>query len=148
MATFTKFYQFACDLASGLHALGSDSLNVMLTNTAPAQTVITKGAITEISAGNGYTAGGAALTRTFSAINTATVGNVYQLSLQNTTFTASGAGMATFRYPVLYNQTKYAANNTANVLIGFWDYGSSVTLAAGETFTVGFDAANGVIQLG
>ena len=45
---------------------------------------------------------------------------------------------------VLYNDTP---TSPADPLIGFWDYGSSVSLANGDTFTVDFDATNGVLQL-
>lgn len=58
------------------------------------------------------------------------------------TFTASGGSIATFRYVVLYNDTA-----TNDELIGWWDYGSAVTLASGETFTVDFDAATGVLTI-
>ena len=58
MATFNKFNQFVQDLANGKHNLGSNSLNVMLTNTAPVATNQVLTDLTEITAGNGYTAGG------------------------------------------------------------------------------------------
>ncbi len=144
MVAFNKFNQFVGDLANGLHALGTDTLNVMLTNPAPAASNITKGNITEIAGGNGYTTNGAAPARTSSTANSS---GTYSLVLANLTFTASGGSIGPFRYPVLYNFTKYNANNTANVLVGYWDYGSSVTLATGETFTVGFDPVAGVLQL-
>ena len=59
MATFVKFESFVEALAEKVHNLGADTLKVMLTNTAPnASTNTVKVDITEISAGNGYTAGG------------------------------------------------------------------------------------------
>jgi hypothetical protein len=95
--------------------------------------------ITEISAGNGYTAGGNAATVT-SATQTA---GVFKLLLANpATWTASGTGIGPFRYAVLYNATATGKN-----LIGWFDYGSSVTLNAGEQFQISFDQTNGVFTV-
>jgi hypothetical protein len=57
-------------------------------------------------------------------------------------FTAASGTIGPFRYATLYNDT-----STNDQLIGFWDYGSSITLQDTETFTVDFDATNGVLQL-
>jgi hypothetical protein len=139
MATFNKFNAFVADVANKVHNLGSDSLKIMLTNTAPTATNAVKTDITEISAGNGYTAGGntAALTSSSQA------SGLYTLILANpATWTAAGGSIGPFRYAVLYNSTAGSGN-----LIGYWDYGSAVTLASGETFTASLDATNGVLQL-
>lgn len=138
MATFTKFQSFVEAVAEKTHNLGSDVLKVMLCNTAPVNTNTVKANLTEISAGNGYTAGGTAATITSSAQSSGT----YKLVLADVVFTASGGTIGPFRYAVLYNDTA-----TNDELIAFWDYGSSITLAAGETFTVDFDASNGVLQI-
>ena len=138
MATYTKFNSFVEALAEKVHNLGSDSLKVMLCLTAPVATNSVKADLTEISAGNGYTAGGTAATISSSAQSSGT----YTLTFGDVVFTASGGSIANFRYAVLYNDTA-----TNDELIGFWDYGSTVTVASGETFTVDFDATNGVLQL-
>jgi hypothetical protein len=62
MAAFNKFNIFVADVANGKHNLGSDSLKILLTNTAPTSSNAVKADITEISAGNGYSAGGVAVT--------------------------------------------------------------------------------------
>lgn len=140
MATFNKFQQFTEDLAEKVHNLGADTLKVMLTNSAPVATNSIKANLTEISAGNGYTAGGTAATISSSAQSTGT----YKLVLADVVFTASGGSIGPFRYAVLYNDTP---SSPADPLIGWWDYGSSVTLADTETFTVDFSADNGVLTL-
>jgi len=140
MASFNKFNQFVEDVAEKVHNLGSDTLKVMLTNSAPAATNSVKANLSEISAGNGYTAGGTQATISSSAQSSGT----YKLVLNDVVFTASGGGIGPFRYAVLYNDTP---TSPADPLIGFWDYGSAVTLADTETFTVDFDSTNGVLTL-
>lgn len=135
---FNKFNSLVEALAEKVHNLGSDTLKVMLTNTAPSASNTVKADITEISAGNGYTAGGTAATISSSSQTSGT----YKLVLADVVFTASGGSIGPFRYAVLYNDTA-----ASDELIGYWDYGSSLTLAAGETFTTDFDATNGVLQL-
>ena len=101
MAAFQKFHVFVENLAEKVHNLGSDTLKVMLTNTAPSTSNSVKADITEIAAGNGYTAGGATITVASSAQS----GGTYKLNIADVTFTASGGSMAPFRYVVLYNDT-------------------------------------------
>jgi hypothetical protein len=140
MATATKFQVFVENLAEKVHNLGADTLKVMLTNTAPVNTNAIKSDLTEISAGNGYTAGGTAPTISSSSQTSGT----YKLVLADVVFTASGGSIGPFRYVTLYNDTP---TSPADPLIQFWDYGSSITLAATETFTVDFNATNGALQL-
>lgn len=140
MATFNKFQAFVEHVAEKVHNLGADSLKVMLTNTAPVATNALKADITEIAAGNGYTAGGTAASITSSAQTSGT----YKLVLADVVFTATGGTIGPFRYAVLYNDTP---TSPADPLIGWWDYGSAVTLAAGETFTWDADPTNGVLTL-
>lgn len=137
MATYTKFQPFVEALAEKVHNLGSDTLKVALTNTAPNATDAQLSQITQIANGNGYTTGGTTTTQSSSAQTSGT----YKLVLGDVVFTASGT-MATFRYAVLYNDT--ALNDE---LIGYWDYGSAVSLADGETFTWDADPTNGVLTL-
>lgn len=140
MATYNKFNVFVEDLAEKVHNLGSDTLKVMLTNSAPSASNTVKANISEISAGNGYTAGGESVTISSSAQTSGT----YKLVLADVVWTASGGSIGPFRYVVLYNDTP---TSPADPLIAWWDYGSSVTLADTETFTVDFDATSGVMTL-
>ena len=140
MATFNKFQPFVEHLAEKVHNLGSDTLKVMLTNSAPSASDGVKADLTEISAGNGYTAGGTQATTSSSAQSSGT----YKLVLADVVFTAAGGAIGPFRYAVLYNDTP---TSPADPLIGYWDYGSSITLANGETFTWDADPTNGVLTL-
>jgi hypothetical protein len=140
MATFNKYYVFVEALAEKTHNLGSDTLKVALTNTAPtvaSDSVWNTTVAPAPAAANGYTAGGNTITTTSSAQTSGT----YKLVLADSVFTASGGSIGPFRYVILYNST------ASNAVIGYYDYGSSITLADTETFTVDFDAANGVLTL-
>ena len=128
MATWQIKNAFKEEIGSETHDLTADSLKVMLTNTAPSVANSVKADLTEIADGNGYTAGGTALTGvTFSqAGGTATLAFGTDL-----VFTASGGAIATFRYLELYNDTA-----AADELIAHLDYGAPVDLADGEGFTL------------
>ena len=136
MATFSKFNSFVEAMAEKVHNLGSDTLKVMLTNTAPSAANTVKTDITEIAAGNGYTAGGAAVTITASTQTSGT----YKLVGNDVTWTASGGSIGPFRYVVIYNDTA-----TNDELIGYYDYTTNLTVTSGNSFTVDFDQTNGIL---
>ncbi len=138
MAAFNKINSFVEAVAEKVHNLGSDTLKIMLTNSAPLATNTVKADLTDIAAGNGYSAGGAAVTITSSAQSSGT----YKLVGNDVVFTASGGSFGPFRYAALYNDTA-----TNKELIGWWDYGSSISVNNGETFTVDLDQVNGILQL-
>lgn len=139
MATFNKFNQFVEDLAKGVHDLSTATLKVALTDSAPVATNTILANITQIANGNGYTTGGTAASIT----SCAQTSGVLKLILGDVTFTASGS-MGPFRYAVLYNDTP---TSPADPLIGWWDYGSSITLAIGETFTWDADVTAGILVI-
>lgn len=134
MATYQKFNQFVEDIHNKVHDISSDTLKFMLTNTAPVATNSVKANITEISAGNGYTAGGTAVAITSS---TQTSGTYSAVPTADVVFTASGGSIGPFRYVVLYNDSPASP---LDPLISFYDRGSSVTLLDTETFTVDVQA--------
>lgn len=138
MASFVKFQPFVENLAEKAFNLGSDTLKVALTNSAPNATDGTLSQITQISNGNGYTTGGTAATISSSSQSSGT----YKLVLADVTFTASGGSIGPFRYVVLYDDTA-----TNDELIGSWDYGTNLTVTNGNSFVTDFDASNGVLQL-
>lgn len=141
MATFTKFNSFITAVAAGTHAgflnADTDVVKVYLSNATPSASLdALKADLAEISMTNlDVAAGGAdisnASTQTTSLIT---------VTGTDVTFTASGA-VATFRYAVLYNDTA-----ASDPLIGYYDYGSAITMADLETFVVDFGAS--VLTLG
>lgn len=138
MATLTKFYCFVEDLAEKVHNLGSDTLRFMLTNTAPSLSNTQRTDITEIAAGNGYAANGQSVTVTSSAQSS----GLYTLIASDVSWTATPSAMASFRYAVLYNDT-----STSDKLIGYIDFGYSITLSAGQTFTIDLDQTSGLLYM-
>lgn len=128
MATWNIVNDFVESLGDETHNLTSDTFKVALSNTAPTAASANFASITEISAGNGYTAGGTALTGT--AYNQSGGTGTFSFST-DLTFTASGGAIATFRYLYLYNDTAAADEGVA-----WLDYGTTVDLASGESFTL------------
>lgn len=140
MAAAVVFHQFVQDLAHKVHNLGSDTLKLALTNSAPTTSNTVFGDITEIAAGNGYTAGGATITVTSSS----QTAGVYKLIIQDVTITAGGGSIGPFRYAVLYNSTP---TSPLKPLIQYYDYGSPVTLSDGSSFPVDFDGTLGCLKI-
>jgi hypothetical protein len=142
MASFNKFEQFVEDLAHKVHNLSADTLRMYLTNTAPSASLdaVRADLPTELANGNGYTTNGP----TVAIASSDQTAGVYKLTLTDLTITASGGSLGPFRYFILYNDTP---TSPADPLIGWWDYGSSLTLADGESVTVDFSAANGALQI-
>lgn len=131
MATWNKFQDFVEQSWLEEHQMNTDTIRAMLSNVAPAATNTVKTDITEIAAGNGYTAGGEDATNAMTeTAGTATV------TATDITWTASGGAIAQFRYVVFYNDT-----NASDRLIGWYDHGAAVDLADGESFTVDFGAS-------
>ena len=109
----------------------------MLTNTAPTQTHTVKADVVgELSTGSGYTAGGQTITITSSAQSS----GLYTLIASDVTWTASGGSIGPFRYCVIFNDTP---TSPADPLMFYIDYGYSITVASGQTFTVDFDQVSG-----
>lgn len=132
MASFNKFEIFTEDLAKKVHNLHSDTLNLYLTNATPnLATHVVKTDLAEISTGNGYS--GPVDTQN----SVSRSGGTTSVLGTDIVVTASGA-VGPFRYAVLYNDTP---SSPLDPLIGEWDYGSSISLAASETFTVDFGSS-------
>ena len=138
MAAYTGFHSFKEAMAEKVHNLGADSLVYWLSNVAPSQANTQRSNITEITYTN---LSSRAAVVSSSALNGS---NEYVLALADKVLSASGGTVGPFRYVGVYNDT--ATND--ELVGGFYDYGSSITLADGETFTVDHDATNGFFKIG
>lgn len=135
MATPTFFNSFKEALSEKVHNLGSDQLKIALTNSAPSTSNTVLANITEITYTN-------LSTRNVTTISSAQTSGTYKLDLTDLVLTSTGGSTGPFRYIVLYNDTA-----ASDELIYFLDYGSSITLAAGESLTINFDNSTGAITL-
>lgn len=137
MATFNKFNSFVEALAEKVHNLGSDTLTIALcaSANAPVATNSQLSNLTQIAYTN-------LSSRVLTVSSSAQTSGTYKLVINDLTLTASGGSVAPFRYIVIYNDTA-----TNDELIGWYDYGSDVTLNSGDTFTIDFDGTNGVLTI-
>lgn len=137
MATYNKFNSFVEALAEKVHNLGSDTLTVALcaSANAPVATNTQLSQLTQISYTN-------LSSRVLTVSASSQTSGTYKLVINDLVLTASGGSVAPFRYVVIYNDTA-----TNDELICWFDYGSDLTLANGETLTLDFDATNGLLQL-
>lgn len=138
MATFTKFNSFVEAVAEKVHNLGSDQLKVALTNTDPTASATQYTSLTSPLATTNLSGATPFNVTTSSSAQTS---GTYKLVCADLTLTATGS-VGPFRYVVLYNDTA-----TNKELIGYYDYGSSVTMANAETFLIDFDGTNGVLTI-
>lgn len=135
-ASYVKIPAANEDLAEGINS-GTDQWAIALASSAPGSKTFVSGT-TDLATSGGYTAGGNNVSTTSSGMN----GSDFVLVLADpTTWTGSGGGF-TFRYALLVNKTN-------NIIPGYWDYGSSQAVAAGETVIVDLDqtASVGVFKI-
>jgi hypothetical protein len=135
MASFNKFNSFVEAVAEKQHNLGSDQLVVALTNSAPVATNTQLSNITEVA----YTY---CSTRDLTTSSSAQTSGTYKLTVADLTLTATGGAVGPFRYVVIYNNT-----STNDLLIGWYDNGSSLTLNAGDQFNIDLDGSNGLLTI-
>jgi hypothetical protein len=138
MATYKKFEDFVEQLGKGIHHLhaAGDELRVCLLSSAPASATDAYYTTTicgakETKEQNNYSTSGDDAQNDYTE-----AGGVGTMTCQDIVFSASGGSIGGFQYAVLYNKTA-----TNGPLIAWWDYGSSVTAADTETFTVNFGAS-------
>jgi len=142
MATFNKVNDFVVNAVHDMD-LASDQVVVALSNTAPSAegsdpTTDSNGVlanVTEISYTN-------CSSRNVTTTSSSQSSGTYKLVLADITLSASGGDVGPFRYVYLYNDTV-----SGDPLIGYYDYGLSLTLNDGDSFTLDFSATDGVIQI-
>lgn len=139
MAAYNKINSFVEYLAEKVFNLETDTLKVALTAAAnaPVASNTILGNLTEIS----YTNLSA---RTLTVSSSAQSSGTYKLVIADLVLTASGGSVAAFRYIAIWDDTP---TSPADPLICWFDYGSALTLADGETLTLDFDGTNGLLQV-
>lgn len=133
MATFNKFQQFSEDLCKGVHNFTSDatcSVTVALcaAANAPVATNSVLANLTQIAYTN-------LSSRIVTGVTAEHTTGTVTITATDLVLTASGGAVATFRYVALYNDDP---TSPADPLIGWYDIGSDITLADGETLTINF----------
>lgn len=132
MASYNKYHQTIADVFNKKHDFSADTFKYALTNTAPSNADNTLAEVSEISSGNGYSAGGTQVVITSS---TQTGGTLSVVPSADVVFTASGGSIGPFQYVAFYNSTP-----AGGLTVSYFDRGSAVTLLDGETFTVDVQA--------
>lgn len=131
-SSFYKFHDFVERLAKGefqFHAAGH-TVKVYLTNNTPSASAdAVKADLAGITEQNGYTA--ADIQQDISETS-----GVMTMTGVDVEWTASGGSFGPFRYAVLYDE-----DHASDALIGYYDYGSEITIATGEKFKVDFGAS-------
>lgn len=141
MASFNKFQCFVLDIASAKHQMQTGTTHVYkvyLTNTAPVATNTVYNTPADLATGNGYTAGGASIG---TITGSQTSGTFTFIGGTDPQWTASGGSIGPFRYAVLYN------TNGTTPLVGWWDYGTAITITNGNAFTVDIDQVGGILTI-
>lgn len=136
---FSKIDKFVLNLGNKVFNLGSDTLKVALTNTAP--TASTANQYSDLTSPLATTNLSGATPFNLTTTSFTQTSGTAKLIIADLVLTATGA-VNPFRYIVLYDDTA-----TNKELIGYYDYGSSVTMQSGDTFTIDFDGSGGVLTL-
>jgi hypothetical protein len=139
VSDFTFYDCVAQDTGRGVHNWDTDTLKIALSDDAPdiaTHTVLADA--NEISAGFGYSAGGPTVVDT----EFAQVDGVGTLIGDDLTITAVGGAIGPFRYAILYN-----ADASGDPLIGFWDYGESISIDEGDALDIDLDQVAGILTL-
>lgn len=110
--------------------LQSDSLVLWMSNAAPAAGAAQLSDVTQITYTN-------LSSRAITVSSSSQTAGTYSLILADLTVTAAGGSVGPFRYVGVYDDT--ATND--ELVAGYYDYGSSITLADGDSLVVDFNAA-------
>lgn len=135
MATAVMFHEAMLNIGKALIDLDSDTFKAVLSLVAPVQATDDELAdITQIANGNGYTTGGVTLTGVTYTESGAGTG-IWVFTSDDFAWTASGGSIADFRYVTVYSDT-----STNDKLLLYIDYGATLTVTNGNSFTADVQA--------
>jgi len=143
-STLTTFDDLSEQIGKGVHNFSSNTFKLALTAAANApvasNTVLAD--LTQIAATGGYTAGAGGGYTLTGVTYTETSGTATLSITSPFTITASTGSVGPFRYLVVYNDT---ATSPADALVGWFDYGSDLTRADGESLAI--TSASGILTV-
>lgn len=130
MAAYNKHNQMVEDIMEGVYTASTDQFTVALCAAANAPVAANSvlADLTEISYTN-------LSSRNLTTSTASQTSGTFTMLFADLVLTASGGSVATFRYVEIYNNTP---TTPADPLTGWYDYGSDLTLADGETLTIDF----------
>ena len=134
MATYNKFQPWVDYLVEGVNCATDQFVVALVNSPAPTATNGILSDLTQISYTN-------LSSRNLTTTSSSQTGGTFSIKFSNLTLTASGA-VSPFRYVVIYDDT--VANDP---LVAWFDYGSSITMQNGDTFTLTFDGTNGLFTV-
>lgn len=140
MASFNKFNSFVEALAEKVHNLATDQLKLALVLGAPSGAHFTINQLTQVD----YQF---LSTRNLTQGSSVQTLGVYKLIINDITLTSTSGTTGPFRYIILHNETAQLASPSLGDLIGWYDFGSNLSLEDGESLTVDFDGTNGVLTI-
>jgi len=143
MATYNKLQDYVEQVNKAVHNWSAHTFKIALSNAAPSAAYAQLSEITQIGTGGGYT-GGAGGGVTLDTVTLTEASGTAKVTIADEVITASSGSIGPFRYLYVYNDT---ATSPADALVMYYDYGSSITLADGESITVDFDPTNGLWQM-
>ena len=143
MAAYNKFQDYVEQVNKAVHNWSTHTFKAAFSNSAPVATNTVLADITQIATAGGYT-GGAGGGVALDGVTLSEASGTAKVTITDEVFTATGASVGPFRYIAIYNDS---ATSPADALVCWFDYGSPITLADTETFTIDFDATNGLWQM-
>lgn len=142
MASYQKFQDYVEQVNKGVHQWHSHTFKAQLSNSVPdaAADAIEADLPADLGGGSGYTANGV----TLDTVTLSEASGTAKVTVADEVVTAAGGSIGPFRYVPLFNDTP---SSPVDPLVCWFDYGSSITLLDTETFTMDFDATNGLWQM-
>lgn len=131
----TKVHSFVEFVGKKLIDLSGAGLTIALTNTAHTSTWDELADLTQVSYTN-------LSTRVVTVTSYTQTTGTAKLILADLTLTSTGGQTGPFRYVYLYDDA-----STGDKLIGYYDFGTAITMTDGDQLVLNFDGSAGVLTI-